>query len=399
MSDCDCAALRQELQCVKDDVEKLWDEVFGTQGRVFVFTGNTGVPTNNNPSELPEWIAQDQRDYALASMLINGLNPAGIFLTGRGNYDWLVDGFNYFLYWQEGKVYSGFAEQLARGTLYPVMGDHDYFPAVSGAFFSPIPPGSGAELEQNKTWLRMFPYLSDAKRYYSVYDDKSDTEFFVLSSGRTADAGGTDPNGFWTYAQLDSVIGEEQHTWFMARASSSTAGNKIVIFHHPFVAVPNSFNGVDGVGIDHVWNDFKDWDFESVGVRLIINGHSGYGAHFRRGSMHIVNASSFVRSKLSPTRVGTAVPRPAPPPIGATGWALEYYSVANPNLETIEGVLYPGGFGEDEYMVPKTEFVKVIASNSGVTVEIWSYNLALATTGDIVNSLKLEHSFEISAID
>lgn len=400
-TDCDCAALRAELECLRSDVDKLWDETFGEEERVFILTGGTGAPCQNDQTANNPKFVRDAYDYTNASALISTHEPSGIFLLGGGNFDFLSDGLNYDLYRQEAKVLSGFNLAYSKRALYPVMGDVDYFPTVATCSFFPPVPGSGDEQKFNQTWMRFFPYLSDAKRYYSVYDDKSETEFFILSSGRYADVSGVEAPGFWPYAMMDAVVGAEQHTWFVARATASQAKNKVVLFHHPFVSLPTAINGTGDNGEDHLVTDFSDWDFESVGVRLIVNGHSGYAYHLRKGAMHIVNASTFARSRISAALVGSAVPRDIPTPIGQSGWAVEYSSVANPEPSAgfPNGYLVPsGGDPVEDYVTSKTEFIKLNCRRDGITVEHWSYDLVPQTFSEALASLKLEHSFELSAV-
>lgn len=401
MSDCDCEVLRAELNCVRSDVQKIWDNTFGESERGFFLIGGTGVPTNEEEaSNNTKWV-QDRQDYAIASLLISSQNPDALFILGGGNFDWLPPTATptYPFYQQEAKFLSGFGALHASRVLYPVMGDVDWFPTqVLPADFVPVAPGIGDEQEFNQTWLRSFPYLSDAKRYYSIYDDLSETEFFVLSSGRYADPSGVVLPGFWGPILLDPVVGEEQHDWFMARAGSSTAKNKVVLFHHTFVSIPTALDGTDGNGVSHLTNDFSDWDFESVGVRLIVNGHSGYSYHLRRGSLHIVNASAFVRSRVNAVYTGQVSPRPIPNTIGQTGWAVEYSSIYNQNLsnDPHPGVLIPTGpYLAEDYAYSRTEYIKLRAKRSGLIVEHWSYDLVPGTYDAAVLSKTLQHSFEV----
>lgn len=399
MEECCEQGLQSQINCLNDQVTILWDKVFGSQGREFIFTGNIGVPTTTG-TDFPAVIARDKKEYAYGSGLINSLNPDGLFIVGDANYDYLssrsltppYDFISYTGYdpiSQETKITSGFSNLLIDKRVWPVMGDLDFYAAYVPQMMS-------------QTYLRLFDYLPDAARYYSVYDDKSNTEFFVLSSGigRKYATPGSSEDQVNVFVN-DNVIGSAQHTWFVQRCTASPAKNKVVIFSDPFVSFTNTgYYGTRNIGPGNVsiGAPFANWDFTGVGVKLIINGHSGNSFHLQKGSMNIVNCSAFIRSRFMLTEIPTLV---NPPYIttmyGSQGWSILYnsvLSVLNGSTPSPENVFQPL---TGNYITPKNEIVKLTATKAGMKIEFISFNPYLGSMQQVIENSKVEYSFEIEA--
>lgn len=416
MATCSTEDICKRLGCLESDMTKVWDKVFGNNERVFLATGNIGIPTNWDRSENSDYFEADVQDYSRGAALLNTVANNGIFLVGGMDYERInIDNFDedeginvvpngeYNQITQESKIIAGFAQAFNERRLFPVMGNYDFWPATGWAFS----PEGDITAKMARTVLHLFNYLPDAKRYYSIYDDESSTEFFILSSGRYSDyyypdGEGSHANGF-IYPNDVSLVGD-QYAWFSSKCSSSPARNKVVIFACPFVSPVNA--GLDPVagsgtnldGNDLVFTDFELWDFSSFGVRLIINGHSGNSFHLKRGSLNVVNASAFSRSRagLILSGSGEAVPYP-PITYGQSGWVFDYFSY-RPIGVPVDGISVPSvGDPLENYILPKQEFFKMTCTKDGIKCEFISYDPALPAFTDVVASMKTEHEFYISA--
>ena len=402
---CDLQTLCERVSCQGADIDKLWDEVFGNSKRVFIATGNIGIPSAYDSVNDTAKYAVDVVDYTRGAALINSIPSNGIFLVGGMDYDRInISDFDvgtglnilpsgdYNPIAQESKIISGFSAAFAERRLYPVMGNYDFWPATGWAYT----PEGDITAKMARTNLHMFNYLPDAKRYYSIYDDESNTEFFILSSGRYSDYFKTVANGF-IYPN-DSLIGGDQHTWFTQKCSSSPAKNKVVIFACPFVSPVNTFDGIDVLGAANVFSDFSLWDFTGLGVKLIINGHSGNSFHMHRGSMNIVNASAFSRSRFGLIESGAGEDPPyAPSNYGQAGWIFDYFSY-RPVGFAADGVEIPDvGHTIDDFLIPRNEFFKMTCTKEGIDCEFISYNPALTEFSDVIDSMNVEHSFYITS--
>ncbi len=377
---CSLEELCAKFDCLSVDFNTLWNDVYGAEESVYIATGNIGIPAAQDLIDDAEKYALDAKEYTRGAMVINSLKPTGVFITGDANYD-EIDMDTYDIVGQESKIISGFSQLLTDRKLFPVMGDLDYWPAED--FVGTLPE------KMAKTYLSMFSYLPDAKRYYSVYDPKSKTEFYVLSSGRFMNYTDQEDTGF-VYAN-DSIIGDDQHDWLVARTTASPAKNKVVIFHDPFTSITDTFEGNEALGDENVFDLFENWDFQAMGVSLIINGHSGNSFHLRRSSVNIVNASAFSRSRFSFHQVdGVTEPPEVDAIYGEQGWSIEYFS-HQPMGDIIENTYTPAGF----FIIPKNEFFKMRCTVDGITCEFWSYDPFLPTAQEVLSSLNLEYSFVI----
>lgn len=391
---CTLEDLCQKVNCLDADLQTIWNDTYGLDEQVYVATGNVGIPTIQAAAggellNTDNVYADDSQEYMRGASLISSLNPKGVFLTGDSNFD-ITDrlgAVSYNLNNQASKIYSGFGGLLISKKLFPVMGDLDYWIAYDKL-------AGTIEDRMNDTYLRLFSYLPDAKRYYSVYDEKSNTEFYILSSGRYTDYADGD-TGLITEFIDDSLVGGDQYNWLVQRTASTPAKNKVVIFHHPFVAVSDVFKGVPAQGAANVFPDFALWDFQAMGVKLIVTGHTGFPTHFRKSSINIVNASAFCRSRNSLISVGDNTEPPALANYnfyGEPGYSLEYFS-RQPMGETLDNTNQPAGF----YVIPKNEFFRMRCSRSGIICEFVSYNPYETSLEGTVASMNVEHSFEISA--
>jgi hypothetical protein len=371
------------------DIQALWDEVFGVEERDYIVIGNMGVPTNDDLVNDTIRHDHDLEEYTMGAAVVNSFNPVGLIIVGGMNYD-LIDRntVDYPLWNQETKIYKGFSDLLLKQRIFPAMGAMDYWSAQD--WVGTLPE------QMEKTVLRMFPYLTAAKRYHSVYDDKTNSEIFFLSSGRYTDPTNGANTGF-LYADDISMIGD-QYTWFAQRIAATPAKNKIVVFYHPFTSIVDTIAGTTGVGAANVFSDFEQWDFEEKGVKLIINGHSGSAFHLRQGSMHIVNSSAFVRSRMGLIEMADDSEPPQLTDIyGVQGYSVEYYSrrlMADSPIDNVEYPVAPGDF-----VVPRNELFRMTLTKGGIRGQFISYNTDETTYEGLLNSKTVNHEFEISAND
>ena len=386
---CTLPDLCAKVACLQSDMDTMWGDFYGADERVYIATGNIGIPAAQDYTSAFAVYQDDQIEYMRGTGVINGENPDGLFLVGGSNFDYTnrLAAVPYPLINQELKV-AGFSALIAAKKVFPVMGDYDYFIAfdkVSGTV-----PERMAD-----TYLRLFSYLPDAKRYYSVYDDKTNTEFFVLSSGRYTNYNPTVPTTGYIFPN-DILVGGEQWNWLVQRCNSTPARNRVVVFTDPFVSVPDNFRGVQNQGANNVFPDFATWDFASLGIKLIINGRAGNSFHLKKSSINIVNASAFSRSRFGITEVATNVDPPAAPPLyGQAGYIVEYLS-HQPMEDMIRNVNMPNP--PPINIVPKNEFFRMRCRKDGITCEFVSYDPYAASQQLTNDSQVIEHTFEISAI-
>ncbi len=381
-----CTALNvcSTVERHEEDIQVLWDEAFGEKTSNFIATGNIGGATDTDKAGNPAIYAIDTEEIAKGSLVINRREPAGLFIVGGMNFDqqhWLH-------YAQESKLLSPFTKLYLEKKLFPVMSEYD-FQATTNS------PGT-IEEKMAETVLRIFPYLPDAKRYYSVYDDKSNTEFFVLSSGRRKQYYPDGPAAAFVFPN-DPVLTQEQNQWLIQRCASTPAKNRVVIFDAPFASIIDVFRGVAADGANQVKTDFATWDFEALGIRLVITGHSGNSFHIRKGSTHIVNASAFLKSRmgLAISENGAAEPPVVTDTFGAQGYSIEYFSHRPMGVE-YTGVKYP--VADDNYITPKNEFFHMKCSRDGIVCEHISYDTDQTSVEGLINSQIVEHTFEISSL-
>jgi len=385
MSNCDTACTAANV-CDKVgglllDMETIWNDYYGEPRSVYIATGNVGIPADADLSGDPTKYANDQIEYMRGAAVINAQNPKGLFLVGGNNFDQVqIPAYN--LVGQEAKFYNGFSQLMANKQVFPVLGQEDFWAAQDTV--------GTIDVKMANTFLRFFPHLTDAKRYYSVYDDKTKTEFFILSSGRYRDPYTPYSSGF-VYAN-DRLVGDDQYDWFAQRVAATPARNKVVIFTEPFTSLPNSFEGIGGSAGSFAY--FDTWDFQSFGVQLIINGHVGNSFHLRRSSVHMVNASAFSRSRMS---LRSTTDNSEPPVINALygqgGWGIEYFS-HQPMGIAATNVVYPSDDPND-WIAPKNEFFRMTARTDGIFCEFVSYDPYAGDAEAVKNSLVVEHSFDI----
>lgn len=146
---------------------------------------------------------------------------------------------------------------------YPAFGGEDY--DVSG----------GDALESK------FPDLfTSTKHFYDVEFDKGDVHLFVLDLGLDTVPAEVGPTGF-------PVVGGAQYNWFIDAVRNSTRRWKIVMFHSPYVGIV--------VSSDLLALQLQmDWEFERLGIHLILNGAQQSTWHVRRNGLDILNASAMI---------------------------------------------------------------------------------------------------------
>lgn len=388
MSECTQEQLCEKYNCLKDRVALLEESVYGIKESSYIFTANTGVPVNGEESSgltSPRYF-RDKQDYSIGASIINSYDPKGLFIVGGMDYDLYqteFGGLTHFVYVQEAKILDGFASLFTQRKLWPVMGNFDYWPQQANTTLTPA--------VTDRTILRMFDYIPFAKRYYSVYDDVSDTEFFVLSSGRYMNYNDRNVWGF-VYPN-DSVLFEDQHDWFVQKATASQARNKVVIFASPFLSTSKAMYADDDAGNIEVFNEFDDWDFAAYGIKLIINGHSGASFHAVRSEMHVVNCSAFSRS-----RFGLSFQNEPGTLIGDPGWILQYQSSAPLVDNEVAGIDYPDqGNPTESYVVSRNEIVRLITSKEGIKVQFISYDTTNGQFSEALDSVVVRHEFTILA--
>ncbi len=365
------------------DMGTIWEDYYGEPKSVFIATGNIGIPADYDLALEPAQYSNDQIEYMRGASLINSQNANGLFLIGGNNFDEVqIPAYN--MVGQEAKFYSGFSQMMANKKVFPVFGQHDYWPAQDTV--------GAIDEKMANTFLRFFTHLTDAQRYYSVYDAKTKTEFFILSSGRYRNYYAPNETGF-VYAN-DRLVGDDQYDWFAQRVVATPAKNKVVIFTEPFSGISDIFQGGGPLGPDNVFAYFDTWDFQSFGVGLIINGHAGNSFHLKKSSINIVNASAFSRSRMSMTQMADNTEPPAFSTLyGVGGFAIEYAS-HQPMGVAVTNAHYPGADPEGCAM-PKNEFFRMTARLDGILCEFVSYDPYAGSADAVTASMIVEHSFEV----
>ena len=221
---------------------------------LFTFTSDAGQVTS---------------DQQLLSNQIVADDPTLAFFGGDNNYEEgnsLTIDANWFT----------FNHLIKRGIAFPALGNHDLDDEASN-------PGIN---QYNK-----FPYLPGNRRYYHIYNELADTDFFVLNTGVNTAGSVVEPDG--------NSVGSVQYKWFLDALSQSCGRFKVVIQHHPFVSgVTNAIN--DGRILTAV-----NWDFKSLGIDLLLNGHTHSAQHIATGDLDILDVSSAVRGRRAMSNSGT----------------------------------------------------------------------------------------------
>lgn len=385
MNPCNTQALCEAVDRHESDIQSLWNETFGDRTSNFIATGNVGGATDTDLAGDAATHAIDVAEISKGALVINGMKPEGLFIVGGMNFDAVTT----VGYTQEAKLLNPFSDLHLRRKLWPVMSEYDYQATENSA--------GTIDQKMDKTILRLFPHLPDAKRYYSVYDQKSNTEFFILSSGRRKLYQPDGSPAAFVFAN-DPVLTQEQNNWLIQRCSSTPAKNKVVIFDAPFASIIDCFRGVGSQGAAQTKTDFVGWNFEALGIKLIITGHSGNSFRIRKGSINIVNASAFLRSRmgLALSENGAAEPPIVTDTFGDQGYSIEYFS-RRPMAVAYPGVKYPGGVA-GSYITPKNEFFHMKCSREGITCEFISYNTTLLSADAVIASKVVEHTFEITSL-
>jgi len=386
--ECTLSELCAQVGALSHDIDSLWSATFGGEEPVYIFTGNTGIPAYQDSLSNTVRYSKDLTEYMQGSTLITSFDPKGVFLLGNANFDIserLLGG-TYNLDLQENKVYSGFGLLVNRVKLWPVMSKYDFWIAHDRVLGT-VPERMG------DTYLRGFPYLPDAKRYYSVYDPKSKTEFFVLSDGRYENYADATQTG--SIYPLDTLVGGDQYNWFTNRLSSTPATIKVVVFAHPYTNITNVLNGVENKGPVTVNPAFADWDFQDLGINLIINGAVGASYHLRKSSTHIVNSSAFSRSRMGLIKVANGDNPPEVTTLyGEGGFAIEYVS-GHPVGTVVDNVTLPNP--ANSYVIPKNEFLRIRCTADALYGEFVSYNPYAGSQTLVRASMVVEHSFTVEA--
>jgi hypothetical protein len=172
--------------------------------------------------------------------------------------------------------WAAFDTFVQRGTAYPALGNHDLDDSA-------VNPGIN---QYNK-----FSYLPNNRRYYHIYNEVGDVDIFVLNSG-------IDTNG--NLVETDgNEIGSTQYNWFISELANSYGRFKIVMFHHPYISgVSNAIN--NGRAYPEL-----NWGFKSMGIDLILNGHTHTAQHIVTDGLDILDVSSAVRGRRVMSNSGT----------------------------------------------------------------------------------------------
>jgi hypothetical protein len=123
----------------------------------------------------------------------------------------------------------------------------------------------------------------DIPRYYSVTFDRGDVELFVLNSGLNTGRALVEPDG--------NTVGSDQYNWFVQNLAASTARWKIVMFHHPFATT------LDTAKYPKKRADAMQWDWEDLGVHLIVNGHIWGNEHLTHYGVDMINCSAAMNQR------------------------------------------------------------------------------------------------------
>lgn len=146
------------------------------------------------------------------------------------------------------------------GTVFPALGNLDL---DTEGEFSEI--AGGPQLEK-------FGVTS----YYDVVFDRGDIHLFVLNSGVNSANELVEANG--------NTKGSAQYDWLLDRIDRTKSKYKVVMFHHPFLTTLDPGHGPK-------YLTEMDWDFQDLGINLIINGHTRANEHLFHKGVHIINIS------------------------------------------------------------------------------------------------------------
>ena len=212
--------------------------------------------------QVPKAIAT--HDYTQVPQVIGIIGDFGVGNRHEGSVAHMVNGFKPDLLMSVGdNVYSNKGYQRLVGEYYkqPMIaatGNHDYQNGIANfdSFFN--------ESENTRTF---------------IYQADSGVDFFVIDS----------------QAGLDSkAVLVEQKAWLIRSTSESTAKFKVVLFHHPSYS-----SGKHGSTKQY------QWDFASMGVDLVVNGHDHIYERIQRAGLTFVvdGTGGAGLYKCRPTRV------------------------------------------------------------------------------------------------
>jgi tartrate-resistant acid phosphatase type 5 len=200
-------------------------------------------PTPNNPvdttsTDTTHYFAvigdygYDSQNEAAVANLVKSWNPGFIVTVGDNNYNQgaatTIDK-NIGKYYQEfiGNYTGGYGAGSTESRFFPSMGNHDIYTA-------------------NGQPYRDYFTLPGNERYYSV--KKNDVELFIINSNFS------EPDGY-TPASV-------QGQWLQQALTSSTAGWKLVVLHHP----PYSSGS-------HGSSTAMQWPYQAWGADAVLAGH------------------------------------------------------------------------------------------------------------------------------
>jgi hypothetical protein len=198
--------------------------------------------------------ANEEQVASASTILANGPYLAALF-AGDNNYE---DGEASTIEanWAE---FSGFVDAEKA---FPALGNHDVDASPLG-----VP-------QTDK-----FSYLPGNKRYYQK-SLHSEIDLFVLNSGKTSAGTLVEPDG--------NTVGSVQYNWFKQAYMNSKAKYRIVMFHHPYASAVSE--GALRTSPE------MDWGFSSLGVDLVIVGHTHTNEVLNDGGMPILNVSTSSRN-------------------------------------------------------------------------------------------------------
>ena len=161
--------------------------------------------------------------------------------------------------------------------------DSDFAPLLSWITAGKLFPALGNHCIDSAGWAaRMatkFPYLGTwSKNYYDRVLGGGLVHLIVLHSGRKSD---------WTLAEPDgNDIASAQHAWLLSRLAAVKARWRVVVFHHPeFTPTTDTHDSEPSMA----------WDWASLGVHAVLNGHNHASwCGWKDGVLHL-NASAVAR--------------------------------------------------------------------------------------------------------
>ena len=183
-----------------------------------------------------------------ASARLQSFIPNAVFFGGDNIYDGAVTADKLNAAW------AAFSWAVAKKIAFPAIGNHDRDGDPTGAFT-----------------VNKFASETGGNSYYSVRIGNA--EFFVLDDG-------IDTDGDSVSTDLTDIR-HAQYWWLSNAIRSSAALFKVVVIHHPFVSTAE----------DQTFTSL-DWNFESLGIDLVLSGHVHGAEHFMRQGMHILNNGS-----------------------------------------------------------------------------------------------------------